>query len=250
VRNRGGSAVSNVVATVYWSEVATLVTPSTWNLIGSVTIPSVPVGDVLTVSPELVWPASDIPATGHYCFVVTLQHPNDPSPPTPGPLNWDGFYDLIRAHNNVTWRNFNVENDLPDPPDATPYFTFKVTGAEDRGLPFAFEVERRLPAYAGLELEGPLELLLRLRGQNRWTLIRGEENNMARLILPTLPRIQLEEVYIPKGGRLPCAFRIRPREEKFAYGHGVAIRQLYKGEEVGRIVWQFAPEACLCNDGK
>ncbi|MCK5711384.1 MAG: S8 family serine peptidase, partial [Hyphomicrobiaceae bacterium] len=71
VRNRGGSPATNVIATVYWSEVATLVTPSTWHLIGNVTLPSVPVCDVLTVSPALTWLKADIPATGHYCFVAT-----------------------------------------------------------------------------------------------------------------------------------------------------------------------------------
>jgi hypothetical protein len=250
VRNRGGVPATNVVATVYWSEVATLVTPSTWQLIGSVTLPLIPAGDLLTVSPALLWPSGAIPGTGHYCFVVVLEHPNDPAPPTPAPLDWSTFQDLIRAHNNITWRNFNVENVLPDPPDATPYFPFKLAGAEDLALPFAFEVERKLPADARLELEGPLGLLVRLRGENQWEIVQDNQSKMARLILPVLPRIRLEEMRIPRGGRLPCAFKIHPRKERIVYGHGVAIRQLYKGEEVGRINWQFAPEACLCAEMK
>jgi serine protease len=40
VRNRGGAPATNVLATVYWSQVSTLVTPSMWNLIGNVTLPS------------------------------------------------------------------------------------------------------------------------------------------------------------------------------------------------------------------
>jgi serine protease len=248
VRNRGGAPAANVVATVYWSEVATLITPSAWHLIGNVTLPLVPIGDVLTVSSALIWPTAGIPATGHYCFVATLQHPNDPTPPTPGPLDWNTFQDLIRAHNNVTWRNFNVVNNLP--PSATPPFAFKLVGAEDRALPFAFEVERKLPADAVLELEGPLGLLARLKGENPWKLVQGNNKEKARLILPALPRILLEEVRIPRGARLPCAFKIRPLKGKVVYGHGVAIRQLYKGEEVGRINWQFAPEACLCAEVK
>lgn len=43
---------------------------------------------------------------------------------------------------------------------------------------------------------------------------------------------------------MPCAFGIHPRKGKVAYGHGVAVRQICKGEEVGRINRQFAPEAC------
>lgn len=247
VRNRGGSPATNVIATVYWSEVATLVTPSTWNLIGNVTLPLVPVGDVLTVSPALTWLSADIPAPGHYCFVATLQHPNDPAPPTPGPLDWSSFQDMIRAHNNVTWRNFNVVNDLPDTPDATPTFAFNLAGAEDRARRFKFEIERRLPEDAVLELEGPLGVIERLKGEVPWKLIRNKKNKYARLVLPKLPRIMLEEVRIPRGLRLPCKFNIHPRKGKVVFGHGVAIRQIYKGEEVGRIVWQFAPKLRLCH---
>ncbi len=248
VRNRGGAPATNVVAAVYWSEVATLVTPSAWHLIGSVTLPLVPVGNVLTVSPRLAWPNAGIPGIGHYCFVATLQHLNDPAPPTPGPLDWASFQNMIRAHNNVTWRNFNVVNNIPDTPDATPSFTFKLAGAEDRALPFAFEVERKLPADAVLEMEGPLGLLLRLKGENPWELVQDKKRDKAQLTLPALPRIILEEVRLPRGGRLLCSFKIHLRKGKVVYGHGVAIRQIYRGEEVGRINWQFAPEACLCAD--
>jgi len=245
VRNRGGSPANNVVATVYWSEVVTLVTPSSWNLIGNITLPLVPVGDVLTVSPALIWPSGSIPATGHYCFVVTLQHPNDPVPPMPGPFDWSSFHDMIRAQNNVTWRNFNVVNNLPDTPDAAPSFAFSLTGAEDRARLFTFEIERRLPEDAVLELEGPLDVLEHLKGDSTWKIVRDKKIKHARLVLPMLPRIILEEIRIPNGARLPCKFIFHSRKKKMAFGHGIAIRQLYKGEEIGRIVWQFAPKLRL-----
>jgi serine protease len=248
VRNRGGSNAANVVATVYWSEVATLVMPSTWNLIGSVTLPSVPATDTLTVSPPLTWAEADIPAVAHYCFVATLQHPNDPAPPIPGPLDWSGFQDMIRAQNNVTWRNFNVVNELPDTPDVTPSFAFNLVGAEDRARPFAFEIERRLPHDAVLEIEGPLGMLAHLKGENPWKLVRDRKGQQARLVLPKLPRIAFDEIRIPGGGRFPCKFTIRPGKGKVRYGHGVAIRQMYRGEEVGRIGWQFAPEVAMLEE--
>ncbi len=92
-----------------------------------------------------------------------------------------------------------------------------------------------------LELEGPLGVLERLKGESPWKLIRDKKNRNARLILPMLPRIMLEEVRIPGGGRLSCKLNIHLSKGKVVFGHGVAIRQIYKGEEVGRIVWQFAP---------
>ncbi|MDQ1918931.1 S8 family serine peptidase [Massilia pseudoviolaceinigra] len=80
VRNRGGTAATNVVATVFWAPVATLVTPNLWTRIGSVTLPLVPAGDLLTVSPALVWPKAAIPAPGHYCFVALIGTAADPAP--------------------------------------------------------------------------------------------------------------------------------------------------------------------------
>jgi serine protease len=248
VRNRGGAAATAVQATVYWSEVATLVTPSMWNLIGTVTIASVPVGDLLTVSPALLWDQTDIPATGHYCFVAMIGVPGDPAPPTPGVMSWTTFQDMIRNHNNVTWRNFNVVNALPDAPNSTPAFDFKITGAEDRAHRFEFEIERRLPPDAELILEGPYQLLAMLRGENQWKIERDPKSREGRLALPPLPRIRCAGLTLPRGARLSCRFRIRPRGERVVYGQGVAIRQIYKGQEVGRITWQFAPEACLCGE--
>lgn len=250
VRNRGGATANNVVATVYWSEVATLVTPSSWHLIGSVTVPSVPISDVLTVSPALVWPKADIPATGHYCFVVSLDHPADQAPPTPGPLDWDNFRNMIRAHNNVTWRNFNVVNDLPDTPDAAPSFAFKVAGAEDCARWFVLEMERRLPADAVVELEGPIALLTRLRGERPWKLKRNRKTRLGRMVLPALPRLRLEAIRIPRAARFPCKLTVTPGEEKVLYGHSIAVQQLYRGEQLGRIVWQFAPKLDFDEDIK
>jgi serine protease len=47
MRNRGGAAANGVRATVYWSPVATLVTPDQWHLIGTTGPVTVPRGNVL-----------------------------------------------------------------------------------------------------------------------------------------------------------------------------------------------------------
>jgi serine protease len=249
VRNRAAAAATNVTATVYWSPPSTLATPSLWNLIGSVIIPNVPAGDILTSSDAIIWQSASVPPVGHYCFIATLQHPNDPAPPTPGSMTWNDYVTLIRAHNNVTWRNFNVVNALP-PAETPSVFAFQITAADDEPVLFGFEVERRLPPDARLELEGPLVLLNALRGDNQWTLTRSEERGKARLVLPSLPRIVLGDVRLRPGSRIPCTFRIRAGKHGVNYGHGVALRQLYKREEIGRIGWQWAPEPCFCRDKK
>lgn len=70
VRNRGGSDAVNVTAEVYWSPVATLLTPDLWTLVGSVMIPNVPAGDVLTVSDAIPWLSGQIPGTGHRALLL------------------------------------------------------------------------------------------------------------------------------------------------------------------------------------
>lgn len=238
VRNRGGTAATNVVATVYWSEVATLVTPGMWNLIGSVTIANVPVGDQLTVSDAIQWLAGDIPAEGHYCFVATLHHAADPAPPTPSSMSWSDFQDLIRGQNNVTWRNFNVINELP--PSATSAFPFLVTGAEGRAELFELEVERKLPRDARLVLEGPAGLILRL-GKGRQN-VKVDAKRNAKIVLPSMPRIALGRLPLGGGVRHRCRLIVTQGRERIGWGHGAAVRQLYRGEEVGRITWRFAQQ--------
>ena len=135
IRNRGSSVAANVEATLYWAPVATLVTPDLWTLVGSTTMPSVPTGDLLTVSDAIVWPSGAIPATGHYCFVALIGHAHDPAPAPADFFNWDNFRQFIRANNNVTWRNFNVVNNTPPPSSEPPNYVplpFLAAGAPDR----------------------------------------------------------------------------------------------------------------------
>ena len=50
--NQSGNDATDVEVTLIWSEVATIVTPDLWNLIGTTVIPNIPVGEVFTVSDE------------------------------------------------------------------------------------------------------------------------------------------------------------------------------------------------------
>jgi serine protease len=89
--NQGSSVASGTTATVYWSEVSTLVSPDLWHLVGSVTLPDIPTGEQLVCGDAITWPAADIPATGHYCFVGLLDHPKDPAPPLADFFDWDNY---------------------------------------------------------------------------------------------------------------------------------------------------------------
>ncbi len=240
VRNRGGVAATNVVATVYYGDASTLLLPSMWQTVGTVTIPLVLPGDILTVAPPIDWSAN-IPA-GHYCFVATIHHAGDPAPPVPGPLvSWSNYHAMIRSHNNVTWRNFDVIDALPKAPGVASTYTFDITGPDDDARTFGLEIERRLPRDTRLELEGPLSLLAQLRGEHGWEVRIERGKDLARMTMPSLPRIALGRVTLGHGRRMRCRFIITPQKGKLAWGHGVAMRQTHEGEEVGRVTWKLAP---------
>jgi serine protease len=244
-RNRGGSPATNVQATIYWSEVATLVTPNLWHLIGTVTIPTVPTGDVLTVSDALTWQSASIPATGHYCFVGLLGTPDDPAPGPADFLNWNNFVTFIRTNNNVTWRNFNVVNNLP-PSKSTgglpPGFVglpFLAPGAPDQARRMALEVVARLPEGAKVMLEAPLYLLdaLHLRPPHRNT----EKKGMGRIRLKAHGRHALGEALFPAKSKAGLRLLVHIPERLRNHPYEIAVRQLYRGEEIGRVTWRLAP---------
>ncbi|HUR82979.1 MAG TPA: S8 family serine peptidase [Thermoanaerobaculia bacterium] len=106
--NRGGSAAANVTATVFFADAASLTNANLWTRIGSVTIPSVPMGAGLTVSGVIPWPAAAVPAPGAYTLVAVIGNAQEP-PPSPGDLtSAANFERFIRDNNNATARDVNV----------------------------------------------------------------------------------------------------------------------------------------------
>ncbi|MDX1589731.1 MAG: S8 family peptidase [Oleiphilaceae bacterium] len=242
MRNRGAANADDVTATVHWSPVATLLTPELWTLVGTSSPVDVPTGDTLVVTDAIVWPADEVPAPGHYCLVALLDHDQDPAPPLPpGPpeFDWDAFRGFIRAHNNVTWRNFNVVAPPPDP-DEPLALPFLIMGTPDRSRVFDFEVVARLPQGARLRLSVPRSLANRLRGDALWPMEEEKDRDQVLMRLPSLQRLPLCGIQLGKGARIPARFLMQVQQGIDLEGASVTIRQLYDGEEVGRVTWQVA----------
>ena len=244
VRNRGICPAQGVTVTVYWSPVATLVTPPSWTLIGTSTPFNVPAGDVLTVSPAIPWPAAQLPAPGHYCFVAQAHHSYDPPPDPPPATDWNGFLSYLRRSNNVTWRNFNVLSASELSLDRGAWFWMR--GAPDQARVFDFEILQRLPPGVRLHLDIPPALVGALRGPfSKWHTSWNDEPRVA-LALPAMHKLLLPRVRLGADARHPCRFVLLlddpgPRVQlERAFG-SIAIRQLYQGQEVGRITWSFRP---------
>ncbi len=242
MRNRGGAAAAGVTATVYWSRVSTLVTPAMWTLVGTTVPITVPVGDTLAVSPGLTWPKAAIPAAGqHYCFVVLLNHVDDPAPPIPGPTDWNGFRDLIRNNNNVTWRNFNVVDVLPDPSADPVALPFVLAGAPGEARRFDLEIAVHLPEDARLFLELPAEARSGLPAT--W-LERAERTRKGGLSVevPRLRSNPLCGVRLHADAAHECRFVLHPSKGLALGTHTIAIRQFDDDLQVGGVTWALRPK--------
>ena len=239
--NRGGSPATSAVATVYWSPPATLVTPNLWTLIGSVTIPTVPVGNILTVSNAITWPQASIPAPGHYCFIGLVGTTDEPAPSPGNLLNWNNFLNFIRFNNNAAWRNFNV---VPPPPSGTQppgyiELPFLVPGAPEEGLNMELEVIARLPEGARVLLEAPLSLLDALKLRSPY--VKVEVLRQVGCLPLTAHGDQvLGEAFFSANSKASCRLLIHLPTESRQHVYEVAVRQLFKGEAVGRVTWQLA----------
>ena len=128
------------------------------------------------VSPPITWAAADIPGAGHYCFVATLDHPQDPGTnPTDlasltaaWSLDWNNFLRLIRRNNNITWRNFNIIDTAAQlatdvgadyrPLGACLVLPFVAVGAPDHTRHAHLRIVDQLPEWCRLFLEVPISL--------------------------------------------------------------------------------------------
>lgn len=245
LKNRGGSDVTNVSVSVYWSPVASLITPNMWTLIGTINVSNVPTGNTLVVDGPLVWQSANIPATGHYCFVGVIDHPLDPAPSIPNLTNFNNFQTYIRSNNNVTWRNFNVVNYVPPSVPPSPELKgfvplpFMMVGAPDEQRVMDIEIIRKMPRNADLFLECPpyLPQLLKIP---RYSVKTTTKNNGQILAsLPSLKNTQFKDVQLAPKAKYPCKLWVKIRNIGQDYRYFIAIRQIYQNIEVGRATWML-----------
>jgi serine protease len=245
VLNQGGGAAVNATVTVYWSEVATLVSPDMWNLVGSATLANVPSGEVLTVSPGITWQQADIPAPGHYCFVGIVDHPGDLAPSPGQLLDWTNFTNFIKNNNNVTWRNFNVIDNDPAVDPTTPrgfvQLPFLAPGAFDKARPMQLELIARLPHQAKMLWEMPLAFLDLVKERFPNAEI-DEKRGVARVPVRPTGKFALPPVPFPAKSRSRMRLLVAIPKELRGEQYQVAVRQVWEKQEVGRVTWLLVPD--------
>ena len=239
MRNRGGSAATNVKATVFWSPPASLVTPDLWILAGSTTLASVPNGNQLTVSNAINWPAASVPPVGHYCFVGIVGNALDPAPEPADFNNWDNFQLFIRNNNNVTWRNFNVVSAEPEPNASIEGFVelpFLLVGAPDKARAFDIAIEGKLPEGARLLFQMPLDVFRQARQYLPKSELVGKD--VARAQLNPFQQTMLKSMKLPAKYRGQCRLFLYIPKPLRKQPFQVILRQFYRGLQVGGLTWQ------------
>ena len=140
---------------------------------------------------------------GHYCFVGLIGPRAGSGAAAAGSPDWNGFIAFIRNENNVTWRNFNVVDELPDPSGDPSVLPFLIAGAPDEARVFDLQILRDLPRAARVRLQVPFGLAAKLRRGRLWKMEVDRKQRFAVFDLPPLPRIDLGAIRLGAGARYP-----------------------------------------------
>ncbi len=240
VANRGLQEAKTATARIYCAPLSTLVTPDRWQELpqpssgpqaSSVSIGEVPQGDTLTLSETLKYESRE-----RRCLVAVVEYEGSEEGPAPcHPLNfdWARHLRIMRSQSNVAVRNLHAV-DLDK--ETTCQLDFAINGTPDAPRAFEFEVIQRLPEEATLDLRTHLALALKFARGRLWRVTRN--GDQATLHLPQQPRFPLGVTPLPAAVHFRSAFVLKGADS-LQPGHSLAIRQLYRGEEVGRITWKF-----------
>jgi hypothetical protein len=278
LRNRGGANEEGVRVELFASPAATLITPEWWTRLpidpsspAKATEVDVPHGDrSVLAGPPVLWTAPDYQPGGApkgdcgYSFLA-VQRPaaaagspwpvdrSDGLPPGPPYFDWAEYRRFLRGP-GVAWRNVHrvriggqvpaqVASDPPAQARGHARVAFFIAGTPDRARGFDFEILQRLPEGMEAILTVPRPFGAKLR-QRQSAIGAGE---LARpwddfRVQPS-PRTPLGRVELPAGARVWAVLTLQTPDSGsspvLSQGDSVAIRQLWNGEEVGRITWWF-----------
>jgi hypothetical protein len=255
LRNRGGGAGTASVR-LFASPAATLITPERWAPMGSVEVKDVREGDLLKVSAAHDWAASltaSILAAGGQpkppaqplSFLAVIKPEGAAAnpfgfdatsalPPGPPYFDWARFRAFLSGP-GVAWRNVHAIAVGGQTSAAPLKLEFLISGTPDHARHFDFEVIPRLPADAAVKLVVPPAFAAKLRQRQPFL-----DAGAGDLVLPRRSRTRLCGVKLAPGVHVAARFEVTATPPSaLAEGHSLAIRQLWRGEEVGRITWWF-----------
>lgn len=253
ISNRGAiaAAPNSWHLDVYSGPAASMVSPHRWSYRGTTRDPqrSVPKGDVPQMVPPLQWVPPNTEALSSVSLLAVLS--TERQPPRRAELliesrcvDWQGFLDFF-AEDRVVCRN--VQDIAVQATDLSTPFEFFLAGAFDRRRRFDFEIVQRLPRGWRWRWETATHLATLLMQRRSWQQegaeLPGSPQPELSFDLPAAPRLALRDVPLNGGAHLAVRAQLLrdSSAESLGVGHGLAIRQLWQGREVGRITWRLWP---------
>jgi serine protease len=246
VRNRGTTWAADLSVWVYWAKPSTLLTPEQWNPLNPeedacyAWVPALESGGLAVAGP-IVWPAANIPETGHYCFVAWVVEGEGAKPDPTVIESWQGFSAFVRAHPEVAWRNFNVVEMPAD--DSQIQLAFYAPGAPEKDVEMRLELESDLPDDAKIRLEVPTKWPETIANRGSDFAIEGD---VAVLELAGGGGHVLAEGLFPgrSAGEKPSdelGLVVQVPEDRRTAEYEVTVRQFADGTEVGSVTWKLRP---------
>ena len=243
VQNRGSQPTSGTVR-LFWAPPSVLPTPPSWTEITDSLNPE-PIG---TVNPgemkivEITWKKGDIPPkTGsgkdHYCFIGLINSGDDPAPDASMIHTMDDYYNFIRASNNATWKNFDVDD------------VFVNSAAN---LEFAIQGWPKIKLSADLAIdlsELPTYMTAKLRILKRLSSTAKTENAM---LVTTESSLYQQFELVPGKQAFLRGMNLKPSDKCQAYlditipdkakdvDYRLSVAQLVDGKEMGRVTRMLA----------
>lgn len=258
LRNRGGSGGGTTQVRLFACPATTLITPELWTPMGSLDVGIPPQGDTLEVSKPYDW-VKALKANLAFAGALPPQVPPQPLsflavlqpaqpiansfgydartglPPGGSYFDWAEFRRFLRGP-GVAWRNAHA---IAVKPGESVALRFLIAGTPDHSRHFDFEIVQRLPEKAQVRITVGNAFAAKLRQRQPLPPEAVDKDN-TRLELPGRSRFTFGQVRIAAGVVIDASFEVKPTSPApLKRGHSLAIRQLWKGEEVGRITWWF-----------
>ena len=238
-RNRGQGTAHEVRSRFYTAEVATFIWPEMWQRVpGQGKLAQVPQGDLPVLAGHCDWAAPDrgFQQDQHRAILAILAAAPETEPEDLLPkLSYcfdPGQYLAFLERPTVGCRNIHRISCHAD-------LDCLVTGMPDRARPYELQLIQRLPAGTAPELETTHLLAALLRKSQPWLEGNGNPGTTAsatKLRLPSEPCLTFKDVWLPARACHPCTLRLASAQG-VQNGHGIVLRQLYRGREIGRVTW-------------
>lgn len=261
LQNRGNQTGDDIV-NVYFISMSAFASPASWIHIGTLMETGITPGSLRIAGP-LTFPASLIPSPGHYCMIAVVTDPLDPAPDHTLITSVSDYLDFVRNTNNIAYRNMDVVGLVPGTPMTVETNIGTLPGLRER-YDLRIDVAQFVPG-ARILVRGParildgaiargLKLVARKNGENLYRIIIGRELARHREFLYpekwlVKPEIGFDNVLVDKDFKLAveCVAPEKGELRKFEHmarrkPYELAIRQLWKGEVIGRAAFQIRPQ--------